>query len=137
VLGALPSGFCRAPHSTKKSLSSAALEKVLLSVAITFTERRTLGIGRHSTKCRQQPFIADGRYLCRVSGFGTRLRTYFVECNPSDTRQTMLCRVPTLDTRQSIFLFFSFSNQTFYGLFLRYVDLHVQFLHNYKSVCYN
>jgi hypothetical protein len=53
----------------------------------------------------------------------------------SDTRQSILCRVPFLDTRQSIFLFFP--NQTFYAMFLHYVDLHIPFLHNYKSVCYN
>jgi hypothetical protein len=35
------------------------------------------------------------------------------------------------------FNFFSFSNQTFYGMFLHYVDLNVPFWHNYQSVCYN
>jgi hypothetical protein len=38
VLDALPSAFCR------------ALGKVLLSVTTTFTESRTLSIGRHSAK---------------------------------------------------------------------------------------
>jgi hypothetical protein len=79
--------------------------------------RLTLGKGH------QQPSIADGRYLCQAPDIATR--------------QTMLCRVSTLDTRQSIFLFFPFSNQTFCGLFLHYVDLHVPFWHNYKNVCYN
>jgi hypothetical protein len=37
-------------HSTKKSLPSAALGKVLLSATTTFTESRTLGIGKHSAK---------------------------------------------------------------------------------------
>jgi hypothetical protein len=32
------------------------------------------------------------------------------------------------------FLFFSFPNQTLCGMFLHYVDLHVPFWHNYKSV---
>jgi hypothetical protein len=35
------------------------------------------------------------------------------------------------------FIFFSFPNQTFCGMFLHYIDLHVPFLHNYKSVFYN
>jgi hypothetical protein len=51
-------------------------------------------------------------------------KAYFAECHP-------------LDTRQSIFLFFYFGNQTFYGMFLHYVDLHVPFWDNYKSVFYN
>jgi hypothetical protein len=115
---------------------------------------KTLG-NKHSSngdaqqKGRQQSSIADGRYLCRELGFGTRQRNYFAECLRSDTQQRMICRVPFLDTqqrmicrvpfldtRQSIFLFFSFSNQTFCGLFLHYIDLHVPFWHNYKSVCY-
>jgi hypothetical protein len=83
----------------------------------------TLGKRRPSTKGHQQPSITDGHYLCQAPGISTR--------------QTMLCRVSTLDTRQTIFLFFPFSNQTFCGLFLHYVDLHVPFWHNYKNVCYN
>jgi hypothetical protein len=35
------------------------------------------------------------------------------------------------------FYSFLFSNQTFCGVFLQYVGLHVQFWHNYKSVCYS
>jgi hypothetical protein len=69
-------------------------------------------------------------------GVVTRQRDYLAECRPPDTRQTMLCRVPILGTRRSI-LFFSFSNQTFSGMLLHYVDLHDPFWHNYKSVCYN
>jgi hypothetical protein len=143
VLSVLLSAFCR------------ALGKVLFSVTIAFTESRTLGTERHSAKTvlpsakhstnddsRQRvvssPSIADDRYLCRVSGFGTRQRSYFAECRKPDTRQTILCRVPSLDTRQSIFLFFIlFSTKLFCGLFLHYVDLHDLFWHNCKSVCYN
>jgi hypothetical protein len=65
-------------HSAKTSLSSAALGKVLLLVTTTFTKSRTLGTRRHSAKvARQQPSIADGRYLCRESGLGTRQSSYF------------------------------------------------------------
>jgi hypothetical protein len=43
-----------------------------------------------------------------------------------------------LDTRQNIyFSFFYFSHQTFCGLFLHYVHIHVQFWHIIKSVCCN
>jgi hypothetical protein len=48
-------------------------------------------------------------------------KDYFAECHP-------------LGTRQSIFYF---ANQTFCGMFLNYVDLHVAFWDNYKSVFYN
>jgi hypothetical protein len=103
-----------------------------------FAECQTLGERRRSAKGRQQPSIADGCYLCRASSVGTRQRSFFAECQPADTRQIMLSRVPFLDTRQSIFfIFFSFPNKTFCGMFLHYVDLHVPFWHNYKNVSYN
>jgi hypothetical protein len=66
-----------------------------------------------------------------VSNVDTRQRIYSVECCSGDSRQTVLCRVSTLDTWQNIFFFFC--NQTFCGMFLHYVDLHVLFLHNYKK----
>jgi hypothetical protein len=133
-------------HLTKNSLSSVALGKVTLSVTTTFTKSRTLdkdlfiecqtlGERRRSVKCHQQPSIADGRYLCRALDIGTRQKSYFAECRLPDTWQVMLCQVPTLDTQQNIFLFFSFPNQTFCGLFLHYA-LHVQFWHISQSVCY-
>jgi hypothetical protein len=117
-------------HSAKTSLPIVALGKVTLSVTTTFTESRTLGIDRHSAKrslpsvnARQKTtldkwpsaaVIADGCYLCRAPGTGTRQSSFFAECRPSDTRQTMLCRVSILDTRQSIFfIFFLFSTKLF------------------------
>jgi hypothetical protein len=48
VLDALPSFFIG--HSAKKSLSNAALSKVLHSVTIAFTESMTLGTEIHSEK---------------------------------------------------------------------------------------
>jgi hypothetical protein len=58
-----------------------------------FAECQTLGEQRRSVKGRQQPSIANDRYLCRVSGFGTQQKNYFAKCLKPDTRQTMLCRV--------------------------------------------
>jgi hypothetical protein len=49
-------------------------------------------------------------------------KAFFAECHPR-----------TLS--KEYFLFFSI--QTFCGMFLHYVDLHVPFWHNYKSVFYN
>jgi hypothetical protein len=72
-----------------------------------FAECQTLGERRRSAKGHQQSSIADGCYLCWAPRVGTRQRSYF------------------------------FSNQSFCGLFLHYVDLHVRFWHNEKCVCYN
>jgi hypothetical protein len=101
-----------------------------------FTECQILGERQHSAKSRQPPSKAGGRYICREPSPGTRQRSFFAECPPFDTRQSKLYRVSPLYTRQSIFLFFYFANQTFCGMFLHYVDLHVPFWHNYKSVFY-
>jgi hypothetical protein len=44
--------------------------------------------------------------LCQEPRIGTRQRGFFAECHILGTRQRTLCRVSSLDTRQSIFLFF-------------------------------
>jgi hypothetical protein len=49
-----------------------------------FVECQTLGAIQRSAKNRQQSSIADGRYLCRAPGFGTRQRSYFTECPTPD-----------------------------------------------------
>jgi hypothetical protein len=112
-------------HSVKKSLSSATLGKVLLSVMTTFTESRTLGKDlfvecqtlderQRSAKSHQQPSIADGRYLCRVSKVGTRQRSYFVECRPP--RHSVNYVLPSAYLGHSakyIFIFFLFPNKLF------------------------
>jgi hypothetical protein len=64
-----------------------------------FVECQTLSERRRSAKDRQQPSIADGRYLCRAPGFGIRQKSYFPESSTSNTRQSMLCRVSFLDTK--------------------------------------
>jgi hypothetical protein len=64
-----------------------------------FVECQTLGEEQRSAKSRQQPSIANSRYLCQVSYVWPR--------------QRMLCQVPFLDTRQNIFLFFSISQPNF------------------------
>jgi hypothetical protein len=65
---------------------------------------------RHSTKNGLRVFrntMSSATRLALGKGF-------FAEC-------------PSLDTRQSIFYFLNFGNQTFCGMFLHYVDLHVPF----------
>jgi hypothetical protein len=116
-------------HSAKTSLLIVALGKVTLSVTTTFTESRTLGIDRYSAKrslpsvnARQKTtldkwssaaVIADGCYFCRAPGTGTRQSSFFAECRPSDTRQTMLCRVSILTLGKIFFYFFLFSTKLF------------------------
>jgi hypothetical protein len=103
VLGSLPSARrfaeCFLSGTRQRSLwrSSATLGKVLLSVTTAFSESRTLDTGktlgkdrfserqalderRSSAMDRQKSSIADGRYLCRVSGVDARQRRYFAEC---------------------------------------------------------
>jgi hypothetical protein len=140
-------GLCRVPAS----LPSAALGKVLRSVTRQFTECRTLGTAKHSAKstlprgkhsaktalgkgplaavCSWRPLVfAEGRKQTLGKADSLSSVKYLAlgkEC---------LCRVSYVDTRQSIFLFFYFGHQTFCGMFLHYVDLHVPFWDNYNSV---
>jgi hypothetical protein len=96
----------------------------------TFVECSTLGERQLSAKSRQPLSKADGRYLCREPSSGTRQtrstlgRASFAEC-------------PRWTLGKVYFYFFYFANQTFCGMFLHYVDLHVPFWDNYKSVFYN
>jgi hypothetical protein len=138
-------------HSAKTALPRAALGKVRLSAKSLFTECWTLGTGPHSAKTSllsvkhsakgalgKGPSAAVPKLtavsLCREPTVGTRQRVFFAECQIVGTRQSPLCRVSSLDTRQSIFLFFYFVSQTFCGMFLHYVDLHVSFVDNYNRV---
>jgi hypothetical protein len=98
-------------HSAKPTLLSAALGKVLRSVKILFTECRTLGTAKHSAKTA----LPKVKHSAKIAlGKGPLAAVYswrpsiFAECQILGTRQRTLCRVSSLDTRQSIFLFFLF-----------------------------
>jgi hypothetical protein len=138
-------------HSVKTALPSAALGKVKLSAKSLFTECWTLGTGPHSAKTPfpnvkhsakgalgKGPSAAVQKLtvvsLCREPTVDTRQRVFFAECQMVGTRQRRLYRVSSLNTRQSIFLFFYFVSQTFCGMLLHYVDLHVSFVDNYNRV---
>jgi hypothetical protein len=124
-------------HSAKTTLPSAALGKVLRSVKILFTECRTLGTAKHSTKTAL-PRVKHSAKMALGKGPLAAVYSWrpsvFAECQILGTRQRTLCRVSSLDTRQSIFLFFYFVSQTFCGMFLHYVDLYVSFVENYNRV---
>jgi hypothetical protein len=83
--------------------------------------------------------------------FLKNLKIYFAECRLTGTRQNLnLLFLPSArqlalgkdsfaeclfwTLSKVCFLFFSFLNQTFCGMFLHYVDLHVPFWDNYNSV---
>jgi hypothetical protein len=122
-------------HSAKTSLPRAALGKVLHSVTMSFTECRTLGTEIHSVKTslpsgKHSAKVALGKgpsaavlklmvvSLCRGSALGKEL---FTEC--------------LLWTLGKIYFYFlNFVHQTFCGMFLQYVDLHVSFVDNYNRV---
>jgi hypothetical protein len=104
--------------------------------------------GRHSAKkplCRVPEKSTRQRRLCRCTVCRALLPSAtfgkaFVECF------LRLCRVLQAlgkagDSGSALTLvklyLYSFLYQTFCGMFLHYVDLHVRFLHNYKIVCYS
>jgi hypothetical protein len=133
-------GLCRVPAS----LPRVALGKVLLSVTSWFTECRTLGIEKLSAKTR----LSSGRHSAKATlGKGpssTVLKLTAVSLcrGPRSTlgKEASLpsakylalgkalfteCLLWTLS--KTCFYFFNFGNQTFCGMFLHYVDLHVPF----------
>jgi hypothetical protein len=98
---------------------------------------------KHSAKVdsRQRP-VSSRLYLTVVIFAEGRALALGKEATlPSVPRLTLVkecfvgCHFWTLG--KVYFNFFSFSNQTFCGMFLDDVDLHVPFLHNYKSVFYD
>jgi hypothetical protein len=100
----------------------------------------------HSVKI----FFLFLKYALPSAGSGTLGKGVFAECHLGDTRQRLIyTSLPSVtqpalgkayfaecqpaNTRQSTFVFF-FCHQTFCGLFLHYVDLHVPFGDNYNCV---
>jgi hypothetical protein len=71
-----------------------------------FAERRTLGKGGARQRAVSGRLKLTAVNVCRGPRVGTQQRGFFAECQPADTRQRPLYRVPFLGTRQSIFLFF-------------------------------
>jgi hypothetical protein len=96
---------------------SGTRQRFFFNFKIRFAECQITGT-QQSSLCRVSP----GRHSAKT------LLLFFAECHPVDTRQS------PADTRQSTFVFFYFTNQTFCGVFLHYVDLHVPFWDNYNCV---
>jgi hypothetical protein len=123
-------------HSAKKTLPSAALGKVLRSVTSWFAECRTLGTGELSAK----PCLPSVKHSSKVA-LGKAPSAAVIKLTV-----VSLCRGPTLGKDASLpsakywtldkayFYFLDFVHQTFCGMFLHYVDLHVSFVDNYNRV---
>jgi hypothetical protein len=82
-------------------------------------------------------FFAECRDLALDKDFFLILK-YSLPSAPDPTLGKVLfaeCHLWTLDKVH--FYFFNFDNQTFCGMFLHYVDLHVPFWDNQKSVFYS
>jgi hypothetical protein len=136
------------------SLPSAALGKVLLSVTSTFTESRTLGTEIHSANksllnakhssnsgARQRTVssrLYSWRSLSLPSAESWHSTKKFLGLMSTGWHSTEHAMSSAVFGHSAKYIFtFSFPNQTFCGKFLHYVDLHVPFSHNYKSVFYN
>jgi hypothetical protein len=127
-------------HSAKSTLPRAALGRVLRSVKSLFTECRALDTAKHSANT-VLPSVKHSANMALGKGSLAPSTTDGRQSLPSVKYLALgkesLCRVSYVDTRQSIFLFFYFGHQTFCGMFLHYVDLHVPFWDNYNSVFYS
>jgi hypothetical protein len=132
--------LCRVPfvgHSAKTALPRAALGEFLLSVTSWFTEYKTLGTGELSAKtCLSSVKHSAKMALGKGPSAAVIKLTAVSLCRGPrvGTRQRILYRVSSLDTQQSLFYFLDFVPQTFCGMFLHYVDLHVSFVDNYNRV---
>jgi hypothetical protein len=112
-----------------------------------FAERRTriekhstktaLPSGKHSAKMAlaKEPLVAVYRWRPSAFAEGRKSALGKADYLPSVKYLALgkegLYRVSSMDTRQSIFYF---GHQTFCGMFLHYIDLHVPFWDNYNSV---
>jgi hypothetical protein len=126
-------------HSAKKTLPSAALGIVLRSIKSLFSECRTLGTEKHSAKTA----LPSGKHSAKMAlskgpsafvvGRKPALgKAVFAECQISGTRQRG--SLPSAFCGHSAKHIFLFWHQTFCGMFLHYVDLHVLFWDNYNRV---
>jgi hypothetical protein len=99
--------LCRVPHS----VNLGSRQRAPLPSA-EHSAKTSLPRVKHSAKgaLGKAPSAAVPKLttvsLCREPTAGTRQRGFFAECYTVGTRQNILFRVSSLDTRQSIFLFF-------------------------------
>jgi hypothetical protein len=138
VLGALPSAFCWAlgkeAFAESRTRQSPALGNELVYRVQNTRYRNTLGEGGSRQRAVSGHLKLTAVNLCRGPRVGTWQRGFFAECRQADTRQRPLYRCLFWALGKAYFYFFYFGNQTFCGMFLHYVDLHVPFWDNYNNV---
>jgi hypothetical protein len=142
LLGTRQRSLCRVPHSAKKPLPSAALGKVLLSVMTAFAESRTLGTGIHSTKGGSRQRVVRRRLKLtvvtfaksRVLALGKEYSLPSAPCLTIGRASFAECRSWTLG---KVYFYFFILPTKLFVVYSYYVDLHVPFWDNYKSVFYN
>jgi hypothetical protein len=122
-------------HSAKTSLPRAALGKVLHSITMSFTECRTLGTEIHSVKTS----LPSGKHSAKVAlGKGSSAAvlkpTVVSLCRGSALGKELFTECLLWTLGKAYFYFLNFVHQTFCGMFLHYVDLHVSFVDNYNRV---
>jgi hypothetical protein len=113
--------MARSVHITLPESKALPSVEIFAECLLSGTRQRRLCRVPHSVKpySRQRGSVPSAghsaqadtrqRLVCRVSTLGkggSRQRVFFAECHTSSSRQRPLCRVSSLDTRQSIFLFF-------------------------------
>jgi hypothetical protein len=123
VSDSLPSVFCRAlgkeGFTESHTRQSLTLDNELIYRVQDTRHRTTLGKDMHSAKkaLGKGSSVAVLKLtavsLCREPKPGTRQRGFFAECQILGTRQRTLYRVSSIDTRQTIFSFFTFCPPNF------------------------
>jgi hypothetical protein len=99
-----------------------------------FVERQTLGKDGARQRAVNGRLQLTAVSLCRGSKVGTRQSRFFAEYQIYGTRQRGSLPSAFCGHSAKHFLIFYFVHQTFCGIFLHYVDLHVLFWDNYNSV---
>jgi hypothetical protein len=114
------------PHSVKgNTRRRPSLPRARHSAKSDTRQRYILpSVGHSANRDTRQSSVSCERQQTAVS---------FAECNKSDTRQSGLCRVLFVGTRQTLFDFFSFSTQTFCVVIRRYLEVHINFFANYSK----
>jgi hypothetical protein len=123
VPAALSSAFYRAlgkeDFAERRTRQSPALGKELIYQVHDTRHNQALGKDGSRQRAVSGRLQLTAVSLCRASNIWHSAKKVFAELG------------------KAYFYFFNFGYQTFCGMFLHYVDLHVPFWDNYNSVFYN
>jgi hypothetical protein len=130
-------GECICKTSLPSARDLALGKEFFYYLKIIFAERP-----RSGTRQRVFYFLKNQLYRVSIGRHSAKIflffKKFFAECSSNTLgKVTSLPSIFIWHSAKHIFIFFSFSYQTFSNVFLHYIYLHVQFWHNYQSVCYN